>query len=96
MLPEITHLQYAVLNFLLTGEKSGRDIRRELAKLGPRRSAPSFYQMMARLEDEKLVHGRYIETVIERQRIKERHYQISKVGTVAVKAAREFYNGVKR
>ena len=52
-LPELTHLQFAVLSCIGT-EKKGLDVRDELwrrYKIG--KSGPSFYQLMERLESKK-------------------------------------------
>ena len=48
-LPVLTHLQFLVLGVLLSGRESGRAIRQAVEQYGLRRSAPAFYQMMARL-----------------------------------------------
>jgi len=90
-LPSITHLQFAVLGQLLREEKPGRQLRRGLARLGERRSAPAFYQMMARLEGARLVAGRYDQKLLDGQLIKERHYRITAAGLEAWKRTRVFY-----
>jgi DNA-binding PadR family transcriptional regulator len=90
-LPEITHLQFLVLGMLLDDPRAGRDIRQELARHGIRRTAPAFYQMMARLEDASLVEGWYDQRVVEGQLIKERHYRLRPPGRRAWNATRDFY-----
>jgi len=90
-LPSITHLQFAVLGQLLREEKPGRQLRRGLARLGERRSAPAFYQMMARLEEAELVVGRYDQRLLDGQLIKERHYRITSAGREAWERTRVFY-----
>jgi hypothetical protein len=50
-LPSLTPLQFLVIGSLLAGEQRGSAVRRELAKHRVRRTAPAFYQMMARIED---------------------------------------------
>jgi hypothetical protein len=91
-LPDITHLQFLVLTSLLDGEQPGRCIRDRLAEEGVRKSGPAFYQLMARLEDEKLVAGWYDEKVVDGQRIKERRYRITGAGTRACHQAYNFYH----
>lgn len=90
-LPPITHLQFSVLAHLHGGERAGKSVRCHLAELGMRRSGPAFYQLMSRLEDAGLVHGRYHQRVIDGQIIKERRYTISDDGLRAWQATRDFY-----
>lgn len=90
-LPELTHLQFAVLNIMETGMISGRDLREGLRNVGIRKSGPSFYQMMARLEESKFVKGWYDQKIVEGQIIKERRYQILGNGISGLKQARNFY-----
>jgi DNA-binding PadR family transcriptional regulator len=89
--PAITHLQFLVLTLLRQGPRVGRHVRRGLAQHGVRRSAPAFYQMMARLEDAGLVEGDYDQKVIDRQIIKERRYTLTRQGDTSWKATRDFY-----
>ncbi len=90
-LPAITHLQFLVLGLLLDRPRAGRDIRTELRHHGVRRTAPAFYQMMARLEDAGFVEGWYDRKVIDGQLIKERHYRLRPAGARAWTATRDFY-----
>ena len=90
-MPEITHLQYLVLALLRDSPRLGRQVRHRLAQHGVRRSAPAFYQMMARLEDAGLVAGDYDQRIIERQIIKERRYTLTATGEAAWKKTRDFY-----
>ena len=89
--PAITHLQFLVLTMLRSGSRLGRHVRRGLARHGVRRSAPAFYQMMARLEDAGLVDGDYDQKVIDSQIIKERRYSLTRAGETSWKATRDFY-----
>lgn len=90
--PDITHLQFLVLGILRGGERRGRFIRRALERHGVRRTAPAFYQMMARLEDGGLVSGDYEQKVVEGQIIKERRYALTDRGDAAWSATRAFYS----
>ena len=90
-LPRITHLQFLVLGELLAAPQPGRDIRAELHRHGVRRTAPAFYQMMARLEDAGFVEGWYEQKVVEGQLIKERHYRLRPAGLRVWTATRDFY-----
>jgi DNA-binding PadR family transcriptional regulator len=90
-IPEITHLQFIVLGLLRSGDKTGRHVRRALARHGVRRSAPAFYQMMARLEDAQLVSGEYDQKIVDGQIIKERRYSLTTQGDAAWTSTRAFY-----
>src|SRR5262245_12262710 len=90
-IPDITHLQYLLLVSLLDGERSGRDLRELLAREGHRKSAPAFYQLMARLEDARFVTGRYEVKEIDGNTFKERLYRVTASGATAVDQVRAFY-----
>ena|SRR5215207_3411276 len=91
-IPEITHLQFLVLGMLRDADRAGRFIRRALTRHGVRRTAPAFYQMMARLEDAGLVEGEYQQKVVEGQILKERRYTLTPSGDAAWTATRAFYS----
>jgi DNA-binding PadR family transcriptional regulator len=90
-LPQITHLQYLVLNILLDGDKTGREVRERLAAHGERKSGPAFYQFMARLEDARLMEGQYSQLVIGGKPYTERRYKITALGVSAWEDVRDFY-----
>jgi len=90
-LPDITHLQFLVLDILGGAAKSGREVRAKLAEHGLHKSGPAFYQMMARLEDADFVEGWYEKKTVEGQTIKERRYHIKDTGAEAWTATRDFY-----
>ena len=90
-LPELSHLQVAVLGVLVAGEQRGRDVREWLSDLRVRQMGPAFYQMMSRLEDAGLAQGWYSQQVVAGQVIKERHYRITAAGRRAWREAHEFY-----
>jgi DNA-binding PadR family transcriptional regulator len=89
-IPEITNLQFLVLALLVNGELSGRNLRDKLDQEGYRKSAPAFYQFMARLEEAGMVDGRYDQKVIDGQIIKERIYTITGSGIRAWEEFRDF------
>jgi DNA-binding PadR family transcriptional regulator len=93
-IPDITHLQYLLLGGLVDGDRPGRELRGLLDQQGHRMSGPAFYQLMARMEDAKLVKGRYEQKVVEGQIIKERVYKINGGGVAAFEQARDFYAAV--
>lgn len=90
-IPEITHLQFLLLDALQGGEHSGRALRELLRQERHRTSGPAFYQLMARMEDAKLVRGRYDQKLVEGQLIKERVYTLTAEGRKAAEAVRTFY-----
>lgn len=91
MLPTITHLQYAVLTLLLSGERAGQAIRDKLAAEGECRSGPAFYQFMAGLENKRFARGRYETKIIEGQIFRTRHYTITARGRAVCREVLEFY-----
>jgi DNA-binding PadR family transcriptional regulator len=90
-LPEITHLQFLVLEALAERETSGRALRAMLATYGITNSAPAFYQMMSRLEEAGLADGWYDQRVVDGQHIKERCYRLAKAGKRTLADTRSFY-----
>ena len=93
-LPAITHLQFLVLGALLPGEQAGRSIRKVIAEYGVRRSAPAFYQLMARLERDGLIYGWYEPIVVGDQAVTERRYRIQPAGIKVWERTRAFYEAV--
>lgn len=95
-LPELSHLQIAILDALGPREISGRELREALKKNKISKSGPAFYQLMARLEEAKFVKGSYEEKIVEGQRIKERRYQMTGEGAKALSNAANFYSSILR
>ena len=90
-LPEITHVQFLILEALADNEAAGRDVRALLTSYGLKHSAPAFYQMMGRLEEARLVEGWYEQRAVAGQSIKERRYRLTRTGSRAVADTRAFY-----
>src|SRR5688572_6719267 len=95
-LPALTHMQFLVLGVLRSEELPGRALREVLAGYGIRRTGPAFYQLMARLEKDRLVDGYYEQITVGDQAVTERHYRITPEGTRRWKDARAFYEHVAR
>ena len=93
-LPGITHLQFLVLGLLQAGEQPGREIRDVLVRYGVKSTTAAFYQMMARIERDRLVEGWYEQITIGDQAVTERRYRIKPAGERAWKDARAFYESV--
>ena len=94
-LPGLTHLGFLVLGILLSGEQSGRAIRRALEAYRIRRSAPAFYQMMARLERDGIVEGWYDQVKVGDQAVTERRYRATAAGSSMWESSYAFYDGVR-
>lgn len=90
-LPDISHLQFKVLDSIGAREVSGKELRKALREAGIRKSGPGFYQLMARMEDGKLVKGWYVEEEIDGHRRRERRYKLLGKGVKALNATIEFY-----
>jgi DNA-binding PadR family transcriptional regulator len=93
-LPRLTHLQFLVLGLLRSGETAGRVVREGLAAHGVKRTAPAFYQLMARLERDGLVDGWYEQITVRDQAVTERRYKLRPQGMKLWTEARDFYAGV--
>jgi PadR family transcriptional regulator PadR len=91
--PPLSSLQFLVLQVIGAVERSGKEVREKLAQHGHRKSLPSFYQLMARLEDSGFVTGSYRLINIEGQIVKERWYKISAAGIRACETTKGFYSG---
>ena len=95
-LPDLTHLQFLVLGVLQNGDLPGRELRQALSGYGIRRTGPAFYQLMARLEKDRLVDGRYEQITVGDQAVTERHYRINAEGKRRWNQTRAFYEDVAR
>ena len=93
-MPRITHLQFLVLGLVRASEQPGRVVREALAAHGVKRSAAAFYQLMARLERDRLIEGWYEQVVVGDQSVTERRYRIRPAGTKLWLEARDFYAAI--
>src|SRR5688572_593407 len=91
-LPELTHLQFLVLDIIGSNTMKGREIREQLKHHGMKKGGPAFYQLMARLEEAKMVKGWYTQEIIDGQIIKERSYHILGSGARAYRSTARFYS----
>jgi DNA-binding PadR family transcriptional regulator len=90
-LPRLTAMQYLVLGLLKEGEQPGRLLREALVAYGVKRSGPAFYQLMARLERDRLVDGWYEQVSAGDQSVTERRYRLRPAGAKLWAEARDFY-----
>jgi DNA-binding PadR family transcriptional regulator len=95
-LPALTHLQFLVLGILRSADQPGRALRDALSGYGFRRTGPAFYQLMARLEKDRLVDGWYEQITVGDQAVTERRYRITAEGKKRWSEARAFYEHVTR
>ena len=93
-IPRLTHLQFLVLGLLRGGEQPGRAIREAIAGHGVKRSAPAFYQLMARLERDRLVDGWYEQITAGDQAVTERRYRLRPAGARLWAETRDFYSAL--
>lgn len=90
-LPAVTHLQFLVLGLLHSGELPGREVREVLIRYGVKSTTAAFYQMMARLERDRLIEGWYEQITIGDQAVTERRYRLKPSGEKLWRDARAFY-----
>jgi DNA-binding PadR family transcriptional regulator len=90
-LPTLSHLQFQIIGILRGGERSGQEVRTELAEQDVKKSGPGFYQLMARLESSGFVSGRYDQLMVDGQAVKERRYKVTASGVRAWETTRAFY-----
>src|SRR5215813_1532015 len=88
-------MQFLVLGVLLSAEQSGRAIRQALDAYGVGRSAPAFYQMMARLERDGMVEGWYGQIKVGDQGVTERRYRVTAAGAKLWEGSYTFYDSVR-
>jgi DNA-binding PadR family transcriptional regulator len=90
-LPELTGLQFLILEAIGAKKMRGADVRERLKEHHVHKTGPAFYQLMARLEEAKLVEGWYEQQVIDGQIIKRRCYRVTGIGERARRGTLKFY-----
>ena len=90
-LPPLTALQFLILGSIGGGKMRGAEVRERLKENGVHKSGPAFYQVMARLEEAKMVDGWYEQEVVAGQIIKQRWYRVTGQGERAHRRTLEFY-----
>ena len=94
-LPTITHLQVVILSTLASGDRPGKDVRNALAKSGLTISLPSFYQLTARMEKDKLIVGSYQMVPGSVKTLRERLYGLAPEGSKALQQTYRFYDAIR-
>ncbi len=90
-LPEITPLQFLVLQVLFDGRKTTDELRRELATRGLSCSAPAMSKLMKRLVAAAFVQPRFRQRSEGKHAVQDRSYQVTDLGVILWKATRDFY-----
>src|SRR5882762_3394351 len=91
-LPELTGLQFLIIETIGAKRMRGAELRDRLKEQKVHKTGPAFYQLMARLEEAKLVEGWYEQEVIDGQMIKQRCYRVTGTGERARRDTLEFYS----
>lgn len=87
----MTALQFLVIRLLFGGQKSGPQLRRELAALGVRRSPAAFSRLMQRLQLQVLVDAKHRSRRRGDTTVRDRRYRVTDLGVITWKAARQFF-----
>jgi DNA-binding PadR family transcriptional regulator len=90
-IPQITLLQWLVLEIIGGCERSGKYVREILSERGHRKSLPAFYQMMARLEDAGLVSAQSARVDVDGYGVTERRYKLTGKGMKDLGTARDLF-----
>ncbi len=88
-LPEITALQFVTLSLLFSGEKTARELRRQLQKWGGPRTSAAFSQLVGRLQ-----RAAYVDAVRENRvgrRFSQSRYRLTDLGLIVWKVTQRFY-----
>jgi DNA-binding PadR family transcriptional regulator len=90
-LPEMTSLHFLVLHLLFGGERSGTQLREDLASLGVRRSHASVSRVAQRMIADGFLAIEQRERTEGSQVIRERYFSVTDVGVAHWHATRQFY-----
>jgi DNA-binding PadR family transcriptional regulator len=90
-IPQLTILQWLVLEIIGGCERPGKHIREVLSERGHRKSLPAFYQMMARLEDAGLVSAQSARVEVDGHGVTERRYKLTGKGLKDLNSARDVF-----
>jgi len=93
---KLSNLQSLIIDAIGAGCVSGRDLRERLKAAGAKKSGPSFYQAMSRLEDSKFVHGEYRQKIVDGHIFKERFYKVTAPGHEALAETVRLYKDLPR
>ena len=92
MLPEMSSLQFLVVQLLLAGPQSGAELRRMMQEAGAEIGPPSFSRLMRRMEETGYVHAQSTGGSSSGCRLVcPRRFEVTDLGVGVWKQVREFY-----
>ncbi len=90
-LPEMTPLQFLVVQLLFDGRKTTGELRRELAARALPSSGPAMSKLMKRLVAAAFVEPGYQQRPGCEHTVRECRYRVTDLGVIFWKATRDFY-----
>ncbi len=94
-LPEVTHLQFLVLDAVDRGQAFSRQIRDVLKAYGQGEKHPAFYMLLRRMEEAGLLEGSRHSQVVEltgrMQHLREKVYRLTEKGAQQHRSCLAFY-----
>lgn len=91
MLPEMSGLQFLVVQLLLAGSQSGAELRRMMQEAGAKIGPPSFSRLMQRMEKAGYVQAKLKSTKSARRFANPRRFDVTDLGVALWQQTREFY-----
>jgi hypothetical protein len=91
MLPEMSCLQFLVVQLLFAGPQSGAELRRKMKEAGLKIGPPSFSRLMRRMEAANYVHAQSETTPSGCRFVYPRRFDVTDLGVGVWKQVREFY-----
>jgi DNA-binding PadR family transcriptional regulator len=91
MLPEMSGLQFLVVQLLFAGPQSGAELRRAMKKAGVKIGPPSFSRLMRRMEETGYVYAQSEEGPSGCRLVCPRRFEVTDLGVGVWKQVREFY-----
>jgi hypothetical protein len=91
MLPEMSGLQFLVVQLLFAGPQSGEELRRRMKDAGAEIGPPSFSRLMQRMEDACYLQAHSESGPSGCRLVRPRRFEVTDLGVGIWKRAREFY-----
>lgn len=91
MLPEMSGLQFLVVQLLFAGPQSGEELRRRMEEAGAKIGPSSFSRLMRRMEDANYLQAQSEEGPSGCRLVCPRRYEVTDLGVGIWKRVREFY-----
>ena len=90
-LPTLSHVEFVAIDCTVQQERSARDIREHLAKLGWNRTDASLSHTMRKLVGQGLLECQYRQSIARGHTVTQAHYIPTKQGLVAWRSTLLFY-----